>query len=698
MKEEKNKKINTTDQCSFVSDKLLETEAKYQAIFNAVPDAIVVISNKGLITNLNNVFVSWLGYGREELLGKKVLEMDFLPKETKQIIKSRWNARFTGQTLEPCEIELINKKKERRIVLLRGNAVRNSNNEITEDLVLLSDITEQKARDQKQRELDERYKAIFNASPDVIVLLSQQGVILEVNDLVEKWLKYKKSEVVGKTLFELDFLTPESLKKVKEVWKRRFAGEKIESYELEFFNKKNEIRTGLVEGNLVKDNDGKFIQDLVIISDITERKKMVETMKVEQENFKNIVNAQFEAIVILDWKGKILFVNDATLKFGKYKSREEIVGKNGFSIIHPDSRLSMIKDLANTHLGKGGYLNEYKFIDSEGNTIYAESLGGLINYEGEKRAFVTLRDITEKKKTEEALKTSQEKYVKLFESLGEGIVMVDMNGKIMECNPAYARLLGYSRDEVLKLTYQQLTPKKWEATEMDIVKNEIIAKGVSDEYEKEYIRKDGSIVAVVLKTWLIKNASGQPMGMWAIVRDVTKEKQGISELKHERDLAEKYFNTSPNLVVVLDRNQKVVAINQAGSQLLGHKTEDVVGKDWFANFVPTKDADGLRAKFVETVTTPKKKIEESFSAGWVNSVLTKSKEERQIEWQSSTIFDENGNFSKVISSGIDITERLKYEETLKEKVSELERINKLMVGREMKMVELKERIKELEKK
>ena len=122
------------------------------------------------------------------------------------------------------------------------------------------------------------------------------------------------------------------------------------------------------------------------------------------------------------------------------------------------------------------------------------------------------------------LKKSEEGYRNLFESNLDGIIHVDMEGNFRDCNEAFLEMVGYSVEEIKKKTFQQLTPEKWRKADENAV-NQIMTKGYYDEYEKEYIRKDGTLFPVNLKGWLVRDDKGEPMGMWAIIRDITDHKK-----------------------------------------------------------------------------------------------------------------------------------------------------------------------------
>ncbi len=127
-------------------------------------------------------------------------------------------------------------------------------------------------------------------------------------------------------------------------------------------------------------------------------------------------------------------------------------------------------------------------------------------------------------KDETALVKSEREYRDLYESMRDGFATVDMDGTIINCNPEFERIVGYTLDELTNLSYRDLTPEKWHEMETGILMEQVIARGYSDLYEKEYIRKDGSIVSVELRTHLIKDDEGNNTGMWAIVHDISTRK------------------------------------------------------------------------------------------------------------------------------------------------------------------------------
>ena len=150
---------------------------------------------------------------------------------------------------------------------------------------------------------------------------------------------------------------------------------------------------------------------------------------------------------------------------------------------------------------------------------------------------------------EEALHKSDRKWRELFEHIRDGWVSANLEGRFTECNQAFEQMVGYTLEELKELTFQQITPVKWHQVEQDIYVKKIVELGYSGVYEKEYIRKNGTVFPVELSAYVIMDDDGKPIGMWGLARDITERKKMENELKLTIEKAEESSRLKSSLLL-----------------------------------------------------------------------------------------------------------------------------------------------------
>ena len=195
---------------------------------------------------------------------------------------------------------------------------------------------------------------------------------------------------------------------------------------------------------------------------------------------------------------------------------------------------------------------------------------------------------------EEALRASEEKYRRLHESMTDAFVTVGKDGRILEFNRAYQEMLGYPPEELRGLTYQELTPPAWHEMEERLVREQILVRGYSDVYEKEYRRKDGSVFPVELSSYLIRDGKGEPSVMWGIARDITDRKRAEEALQ----ATEERFRIAADAANLgtwrHDLAPDAFRMDERARELFGFAGSEVPFEELIARFHP-EDRDGLRA-------------------------------------------------------------------------------------------------------
>jgi PAS domain S-box-containing protein len=290
------------------------------------------------------------------------------------------------------------------------------------------------------------------------------------------------------------------------------------------------------------------------------------------------------------------------------------------------------------------------------------------------RVWGTFRDITERKQAEETLRKSEEMWRSLAENAPNNISIIDRDGTITYINRTVP---GITKDEVIgKKVYDFVMPEYHNVLRDSM--EYVFDNGESTSYESRALGPDNSISTYDVQVGPIKH-DGQVVAVTLISTDITERKQAMEALQQERDKAHNYLDIAGVMIVAIDSNQEIILINKKGCEILGYNLNEIIGKNWFDNFLAKQDRNSVKEVFDKLMLGEIEPVEY-----YENSVLTKKGQERVIAWHNTFLTDRTGNITCTLSSGEDITERKQADEALIKAKKEIELWNR----------ELEKRVKE----
>ncbi len=251
----------------------------------------------------------------------------------------------------------------------------------------------------------------------------------------------------------------------------------------------------------------------------------------------------------------------------------------------------------------------------------------------------------------------------VFENSMDAILITNPDGRILAANPAACEMFGMTQIEIISAGRNGLVDTTDKNLPRLLIERKSRSKALG---ELRFIRKDGSIFPTEVSSRIFKSPDGDEFTIM-VIRDITKKKRSINELKKARDFAENLIETANVIFVQLDNSGKILKVNNTFENISGYKREDLLGKDWFKVLVPKNRYPEVLEEFSHIINIPKT------SGTFGNPFLTKKGEERQIQWSHSTLLKE-GNAIGTISFGIDVTAQKKTEQALKESELWLNRI------------------------
>ncbi len=392
---------------------------------------------------------------------------------------------------------------------------------------LQADIAARVQADEARRESEERYRIITQALSDYAFCFR-----IDISGKIEvEWLTESFTTTTGYTFEELVtqpnpfsmYVHPDDLEQVSTIWKSDIDGTII--YEFRIYTKESDLRWLRSYIQKVWDKERRFVRIYGAAQDITAKRRA-------EEKFRGLLESAPDAMVIVNQHGEIVLANSRMQDLFGY-TREELLGKSVEILVPERVRTNHSKHRVNyctdPRVRPMGANRELYGLRKDGSEFPVEiSLSPLATEEG-RLISSAIRDITSRKRAEEALRASESKYRLLVEQAADGICIVDRHGHFIEVNPNMCDLLGYSRTELIRLTIEDIIP----AEDLDLSPLRYDKRQIKGTILRSHRlrHKNGAFLSVEISARRLAEAYIQ-----AIVRDITERKQLEAQLAMVRKL------------------------------------------------------------------------------------------------------------------------------------------------------------------
>ncbi len=259
-----------------------------------------------------------------------------------------------------------------------------------------------------------------------------------------------------------------------------------------------------------------------------------EEIRKSGELFRSVIEESPQIMAIIDREGKLEFLGGGDCSVFGYMKEELPTIDRWWELAYPDEEYRrLIKAEWDLNVQNSGIEESLNTIETKiltKNSLVQDAMMRYAPLGQSGRGLILIDNITNRKIIERSLLASERRYRKLYDSMLDGFVSLDMDGRIIEFNSAYQRITAFSAEELYSMTIWNLTPQRWHEAQRKIIQEQVLTRGHSDLFEKEYVRKDGVTVPIELRVYLIQDENGNNTGMWSIVHDITQRKQTENEL------------------------------------------------------------------------------------------------------------------------------------------------------------------------
>jgi formate hydrogenlyase transcriptional activator len=279
-----------------------------------------------------------------------------------------------------------------------------------------------------------------------------------------------------------------------------------------------------------------------MVHDITNPKKAEQPLSDSDELVRLILDSAAEAIFGCDSEGTCLFSNRAAARLLGYDDPAELLGKNMHALEHhtrADGTPYPIEECPiyiGFQKGQGVHRDDEVYWRKDGTSFPVEFWSHPIFRDGRTfGAVITFIDITERKEAEEALRKSEERWRSVFENSAIGVALTDLNGRFLATNSAYQKMLGYTEEEFRKLTFLDITHEDHREYNWDLINELFEGKRKQFQIEKQYQRKDGSLIWVSNNVSLVPGTESMPRFIMALSEDITERKRAEGALRKSEE-------------------------------------------------------------------------------------------------------------------------------------------------------------------
>lgn len=502
---------------------LVDSERRNAALDQLITFGIWVCDRDGGLVHVSDSFLELTGTTLEEC--REFGWTRLMPPEDVEQFLADWRRRVESGDDWDSEYRVRVKDGRYRAVLTRGVPIRDESGNIESWIGINLDITERRKTEEDLRKSESRLRRIIETANEGIWVLDSKDKTTFVNSKMAQMLGYTVAEMIGRSVYE--FSSPEDQASMRDHLKARRSGVH-EQYDFRLRRKDGAVLWVLVSANPIFDRQGRYAGSLGMMTDITERRAAEEAVRQSNRLLQNLLSSLDEAVFIVSSHSRIIEECNRTAELMFGYSREEMIGHDT-SILHVDTETfyRFGAESERALVEQDQFTADFWMRRKNGQVFPTQNYVRTIQDEnGELLGVVSVvHDVTERRRAEDALRESEARFRAIFEDAAIGMDLVDMQGRIVESNPAFQEMLGYSAEELRGKTAADFTHPDDFRVEMQLYRETIEGKRDHFHMEKRYYRKDGRMIWVRLTVSLVCSPTGEPRFAIGMVEDITERKR-----------------------------------------------------------------------------------------------------------------------------------------------------------------------------
>jgi PAS domain S-box-containing protein len=630
---------------------LRDTQVYTRSLIESNVDGIMTTDPLGVITDVNEQMVALTGRTREELKGSAFKTYFTEPDRAEEAI------RLVLHEGKVTNYELTARSKEGRetVVSYNASAFFDRDNRLQGVFAAARTITAQRKLEEQLREQQAYLRGLIESSGDGLITVGPDGFISDVNDQMCRMSGYPREDLNG-TQFA-DYFTEREVARAGV--KQTFEKGVVTEYALTLVSRTRRHLQVTFNASVFKDSGGVARGIFASVRDVTDRVRLEEQMREQQNYLRGLIESSGDGLVIVDPEGFITDLNEQMCRMTGYP-RQELMGsvfKRYFT--QPDNaELGVRRTLA-----EGGVTNYELVLESKGGRKAAISFNASVfrapdgHIEG---IFASMRDISEKARLETQLTEQQVYNRSLFEASADALFAIAPDGVITDVNEEATRLSGYTRKHLIGSRFNDYFTDPAQAAAGAA---KTFAEGRVIGYELVIVTRQGRRITVSVNAGVFTDASGQALGILAGAREISAQKLLEQQLRDSQVYTRSLIESNIDALVTTDAVGVITDVNQQMEALTGHGRNELIGSDLKNYFTePAVAEEGVRQTLRDGKVTD-----------YELTALSRSGKETVVVYNAATLFDPDHKLEGIFAAVREITERKAFERQLQETNLELER-------------------------
>jgi PAS domain S-box-containing protein len=633
--------------------KFQASEERYRCLIDTAYEGIWTLDERGRINYVNQQMAQMLGYSVVEMLERPIF--DFMDEAARLEAKQNLERRQQG-IKQRYDFQFRRKDGSPLSTIVSTSPILSESGEFLGELAMVTDVSERLIVEETLRKSEQQFRVAVDNFPDTFAIYDANRRIQFVNAQGIKLTGKSLEEFIGRT--DEEVWPSEMTNGYLPLLKRAVETRTTQTQECNIALPGIGNFTMIVKYVPVLDERGEIDSILGITYDITARKQVEEALKESESRFRSVVESNMLGIGFWEGDGKITDANTALLQMIGYTREEFLTGTRRWQDLTPPEYYP-IDEQAFAQTMTTGCCTPYEkeYIRKDGSRFPIVLGGGHFQGCNDKGAFFVL-DITDRKRLEDELRQSEARFRRLFESNIIGVFFPTLEGSISDANDAFLHMVGYEREDLYQGKVDWKAMSSPDYRELDERKvEELKTVGVCTPFEKDYIRKDGSRVPVLIGAALLE---GSEQNTIAFAVDLSDRDQALAALRESEERFRKMAQTIEDVFWMVEpSSRQLLYVSPAYEKIWGCTCESLKADfmQWI-NSIHPMDRERVQTAFFENVCEGK--YDEEYR------IVRPDGTSRWIRDRGFPIKHETGEVQYVTGIAEDITDRKQAIEALRE--------------------------------